>query len=69
MYKESFLIYDDISYYYGLTPLEILNNFIIKNDIYTTDDNYLFPNKLSAINAKNNITKIIKEKRKYIKFM
>lgn len=64
MYKESFLIYDDISYYYGLTPLEILNNFIIKNDIYTTDDNYLFPNKLSAINAKNNITKIIKEKRK-----
>jgi hypothetical protein len=33
LYKEVFLIYEDDSYYYGLTPLEIVNNFYANNNI------------------------------------
>lgn len=68
LYKEYFLIYNDISYYYGLTPLELVNNiFNIDHSVLEFDDsNYkrhrCFIDNKDYANLK--IYKIIEEKRK-----
>ena len=68
LYKEYFLIYNDISYYYGLTPLELVNNiFNINHNVLEFDDHYYKRRRCFIDNndyANLQIDKIIKEKRK-----
>lgn len=68
LYKEYFLIYSDISYYYGLTPLELVNNIFEKNQgILDYRDSYGIYRYCFIANddyKKLNIDKIIEEKRK-----
>lgn len=68
LYKEYFLIYNDISYYYGLTPLELVNNiFNIDHSVLEFDDSNYKRHRCFIANddyKKLNIDKIIEEKRK-----
>ena len=68
LYKEYFLIYNDISYYYGLTPLELVNNiFNIDHSVLEFDDSNFKRHRCFIANddyKKLNIDKIIEEKRK-----
>ena len=68
LYKEYFLIYSDSSYYYGLTPLELVNNiFNINHNVLEFDDSY-YKHRRCFIDNKDyanlQIDKIIEEKRK-----
>ena len=68
LYKEYFLIYNDISYYYGLTPLELVNNiFNIDHSVLEFDDSNFKHHRCFIANddyKRLNIDKIIEEKRK-----
>ncbi len=68
LYKEYFLIYNDISYYYGLTPLELVNNiFNIDHSVLEFDDSNYKRHRCFIANddyKRLNIDKIIEEKRK-----
>ena len=68
LYKEYFLIYNDISYYYGLTPLELVNNiFNIDHSVLEFDDSNFKRHRCFIANddyKRLNIDKIIEEKRK-----
>lgn len=68
LYKEYFLIYNDISYYYGLTPLELVNNiFNIDHSVLEFDDSNFKRHRcfIASDDYKRlNIDKIIEEKRK-----
>ena len=68
LYKEYFLIYSDISYYYGLTPLELVNNIFEKNQgILDYRDSYGIYHYCFIGNdgyKRLKIDKIIEEKRK-----
>lgn len=68
LYKEYFLIYSDSSYYYGLTPLELVNNiFNINHNVLEFDDSYYKRRRCFIDNkdyANLQIDKIIEEKRK-----
>lgn len=68
LYKEYFLIYSDISYYYGLTPLELVNNIFEKNQgILDYRDSYGIYRYCFIANdgyKRLKVDKIIEEKRK-----
>ena len=68
LYKEYFLIYNDISYYYGLTPLELVNNIFEKNQgILDYRDSYGIYRYCFIANdgyKRLKVDKIIEEKRK-----
>lgn len=68
LYKEYFLIYSDTSYYYGLTPLELVNNiFEKKQEILDYRDSYGIYRYCFIANdgyKRLKIDKIIEEKRK-----
>lgn len=68
LYKEYFLIYSDTSYYYGLTPIELVNNiFNINHSVLEFDDSYCKRCRCFIDNndyANLRIYKIIEEKRK-----
>lgn len=68
LYKEYFLIYSDTSYYYGLTPIELVNNiFNINHSVLEFDDSYCKRCRCFIDNndyANLQIYKIIEEKRK-----
>ena len=68
LYKEYFLIYSDISYYYGLTPLELVNNIFEKDQgILDYRDSYGIYRYCFIANdgyKRLKVDKIIEEKRK-----